>query len=184
MNTPEYRQVSLYNYFYLIFPLEHWCLVLPQVSRLCSLSFMVTQFWVWVTSHGICHKSNQTLIGYFHELRAAIALVYFVGMSTLLKIQRFGAGLVFMFVFWWPAEHLLLPKTLRHRDEGTMQAPSQLSMFMELCGCSCESWGLAVRFWRATHSPVNSLGNLENSIGHLRLRTQMEYPFHSTGSFL
>lgn len=42
--------------------------------------------WVWVPSHEVGHKSNQTLIGYSHKFCTTIGLEYFAGSTDCRSI--------------------------------------------------------------------------------------------------
>lgn len=56
------------------------CSVLPLVFGLSRLWFLVN-LAVWVPSHGVGLKSNQTLVGSSHKAGANIALAYFAGRT-------------------------------------------------------------------------------------------------------
>lgn len=122
-------------------------LVLPQISGLSSLGFLVTQqCQVWIPSPRLDIQSNQTLVVTptsfvpplpQHNLQA--------GHHCISRSLWLGCCL---FPLWQHTEQLPVPQVLAQKALGRHQL--YFSIVNELCSCCLQPWGLTISVWKAT----------------------------------
>lgn len=82
-----------------------------SLDYLASSSWLSKQYWVWVPSHGVDLRSNQTLIDYSYKFCECHYPSIFYRQGRL-QVKGFVSGLGPMFVFQQPKEYLLTPYVL------------------------------------------------------------------------
>lgn len=113
----EYNRISLWVIWLLLFSIWFYY---RSLEYIVASSCLHRQFQVWVPIHGVCLKSNHTLISCFHNLFEII----FSGKK--IEGQRFhGWGRYLPFSFGFLQSTFPYPKTLEYYPEGSVKTSVQ-----------------------------------------------------------